>query len=185
MAYRKASRFLVIALLWVASAAVAATADVPPSSGPAPFIREWRAKMPIGEARLLPFSGSAFKIDRRPISAAQLDALDAHLLPVLAAELKSMGSPNPPSGYFRQYAAARSGRHRLILVHGYFRGPGPDIDWKRKLVDPSGGGDNFWDAVYIVERHRFVKLKRVGDAVRHAVMFQGVAATPASPRPAA
>jgi hypothetical protein len=142
---------------------------------PAPFVREWRAVMSSGEAKLLPYAGSAFKIERRRISAAQLDALETLLLPLLAAELKSMGSRNPPSTYFRQYAAARSGKHHVILVHGYLRDTGHSVDWTRKPVDASEGADSFWDAVYVVERHRFAKLKRAGDAARRTVIFQGAA----------
>jgi hypothetical protein len=158
-----------------ATAATAAAADVSPSNEPAPFVREWRAVMSSGEAKLLPYAGSAFKIERRRISAAQLDALEALLLPMLAAELKSMGSRNPPSSYFRQYAAARSGKHQLILVHGYLRDAGHSTDWTRKPVDASDGGESFWDAVYVVKRRQFAKLKRDGDAVRHTVIFQGAA----------
>jgi hypothetical protein len=156
-------------------ATTAAAAGVSPSDEPAPFVREWRAVMTAGEAKLLPYAGPAFKIERRRITAAQLDALETLLLPTLAAELKSMGSRNPPSGYFRQYAAARSGRHQLILVHGYLRDTGHSTDWTRKPADASDGGESFWDAVYVVKRHRFAKLKRGGDAVRHAVIFQGAA----------
>jgi hypothetical protein len=161
-------------LVWVAPLAMGATGSA--SQGPAPFVREWRTVMTRGEAKLLPFGGSSFEIERRRITGAQLDELEARLLPLLAAELKSMGSPNPPAGYFRQYAAARSGSHHLILVHGFLRGPGPHIDRRPKLVEETDGGDNFWDAAYIVERHRFAKLKRDGDAVRHSVIFQGAAA---------
>jgi len=160
-----------------ATAATAAAADVWPANEPAPFVREWRAVMTSGEAKLLPYAGSAFKIERRRISAAQLDALEALLLPMLAAELKSMGSRNPPSSYFRQYAAARSGKHQLILVHGYLRDAGHSTDWTRKPVDASDGGESFWDAVYVVKRHQFAKLKRDGDAVRHTLIFQGAART--------
>jgi hypothetical protein len=128
--------------------------------------------MSSGEARLLPYAGGAFKIERRPIPAAQLDALEARLLPILAAQLKSMGSRNSPSGYFRQYAAARSGKHQLILVHGYSRDTGHSIDWTRKPVDASDVGDRFWDAVYLVKRRRFVRLKEEGETVRRAVIFQ-------------
>ena len=158
-----------------ASAEVAATADVSSPNEPAPFVREWRAVMTNVEAKLLPYAGSAFKIERRRISAAQLDTLETVLLPLLAAELKSMGSRNPPSSYFRQYAAARSGSHQVILVHGYLRDTGHSIDWTRKPVDAGEGAENFWDAVYIVARHKFAKLKRSGDAVRHTVIFQGAA----------
>jgi hypothetical protein len=157
------------------AAATAAAADVSPSNAPAPFVREWRAVMTSGEAKLLPYAGSAFKIERRGISPAQLDALETLLLPVLAAQLKSMGSRNPPSSYFRQYAAARSGRHQVILVHGYLRDTGYATDWRRKPADAHDAELNFWDAVYIVKRHRFAKLKREGDAVRHTVIFQGAA----------
>jgi hypothetical protein len=173
-------RRLLMQVLLVAGAATAATAaaaDVWPSNAPAPFVREWRAVMSSGEAKLLPYAGSAFKIERRDITTAQLDALEALLLPVLAAQLKSMGSRNPPSSYFRQYAAARSGRHQVILVHGYLRDTGYATDWRRKPVDAHDGELNFWDAVYIVKRHRFAKLKRDGDAVRHTVIFQGAART--------
>lgn len=166
---------LLLAGAAIAAMLAAAAADASPSSAPAPFVREWRAVMSGGEARLLPYAGSAFKIERRRISAAQLDALEALLLPMLAAELKSKGSRNPPSSYFRQYAAARSGKHHVILVHGYLRDTGHSIDWTRKPVDASDGGESFWDAVYIVERHQFAKLKRDGDAVRHTVIFQGAA----------
>jgi hypothetical protein len=158
-----------------AAAAAAAAKDVSPSNAPAPFVREWRAVMSSGEAKLLPYAGSAFKLERRRISAAQLDTLEALLLPMLAAELKRMGSRNPPSSYFRQYAAARSGRHQVILVHGYLRDAGHSIDWTRKPVDASDGAESFWDAVYVVKRHQFAKLKRVGDAVRHTLIFQGAA----------
>jgi hypothetical protein len=156
-----------------ATTATAASADVSPSNAPAPFVREWRAVMTGGEAKLLPYAGSAFKIEQRRISAAQLDTLETLLLPILAARLKSMGSRNPPSSYFRQYAAARSGRHQVILVHGYLRDTGHATDWTRKPVDAHESGLSFWDAVYIVKAHRFAKLKREGDAVRHTVMFQG------------
>jgi hypothetical protein len=158
-----------------ATAARTAAADVSPSSEPAPFVRQWRAVMTNGEARLLPYAGSAFKIERRRISAAELDRLEALLLPMLAAELKSMGSRNPPSSYFRQYAAARSGRHQVILVHGYLRDTGYSTDWTRKPADANDGGGRFWDAVYVVKRHRFAKLKRDGDALKHPVIFQGAA----------
>jgi CubicO group peptidase (beta-lactamase class C family) len=157
------------------TAAAAATADGSPSSEPAPFVREWRAVMSTGEAKLLPYAGSAFKIERRPISATQLDRLEALLLPMLAAELKSKGSRNPPSSYFRQYAAARSGKHQVILVHGYLRDTGHSIDWTRKPVDANNGGQSFWDAVYVVKRHQFAKLKHDGSAVRHTVIFQRAA----------
>jgi hypothetical protein len=156
-------------------ATAATAAAVSPSNEPAPFVREWRAVITSEEAKLLPYAGSSFKVERRRISAAQLDALEALLLPMLAAELKSMGSTNPPSSYFRQYAAARSGKHQLILVHGYLRDAGHSTDWTRKPVDGSEGRGSFWDAVYVVRRHRFAKLKRDGDTVRHAVIFQGAA----------
>jgi hypothetical protein len=158
-----------------AATAAAAAADVSPSNAAAPFVREWRAVMTSGEAKLLPYAGSAFRIERRGISTAQLDALETLLLPVLAAQLKRMGSRNPPSSYFRQYAAARSGRHQVILVHGYLRDTGYATDWRRKPVDAHDAELNFWDAVFIVKRHRFAKLKREGDAVRHTVIFQGAA----------
>jgi hypothetical protein len=171
---------LLTQMLLLAGAATAVTAapaatDVSPSDAPAPFVREWRAVMTSGEAKLLPYAGSALKIERRGISTAQLDALETLLLPMLAAQLKSMGSRNPPSSYFRQYAAARSGRHQLILVHGYLRDTGHATDWTRKPVDAHEGELSFWDAVYVVKRHRFAKLKREGDAVRHTVIFQGAA----------
>jgi hypothetical protein len=150
-------------------------ADMPPADRPAPFVREWRAEMSAGEAKLLPYAGSAFQLERRRISAAELDALEARLLPVLAAALKSLGSRNPPSSYFRQYAAARSGRHQLILVHGFLRDTGYGIDWTRKPDDASYRAGRFWDAVYVVKRRRFVKLKQDGEAVRHAVIFQRAA----------
>jgi hypothetical protein len=162
-------------LLSGAATAAPAAADVSPSNAPAPFVREWRAVMTNREAKLLPYAGSAFKIERRSISTAQLDALETLLLPMLAAQLKSMGSRNPPSSYFRQYAAARSGRHQVILVHGYLRDTGYATDWTRKPVDAPDGELSFWDAVYIVKRHRFAKLKREGDALRHTVIFQGAA----------
>src|ERR1700728_3590539 len=157
--------------------ATAAVADVSPSNEPAPFVREWRAVMTSGEAKLLPYAGSAFKIERRRISAAQLDALEALLLPMLAAELKSMGSRNPPCSYFRQYAAARSGKHQVILVPGYLRDAGPSIECTRKPVDASDGAASCWDAADVVKRHRFAKLKRDGDAARHTLIFQGAART--------
>ena len=155
--------------------AAGATADTSRSAEPAPFVKEWRAVMTTGEAKLLPYAGAGLKIERRRISAAELDALEVRLLPVLAAELKSMGSRNPPSSYFRQYAAARSGRHQVILVHGYLRDTGHSIDWTRKPADAVDGADSFWDAVYVVKRHRFVKLKRDKNAVRHTVIFQRAA----------
>jgi hypothetical protein len=169
--------FFAVWLIFTANscAAAAATADILPSNEPTPFVREWRAVMSTGEAKLLPYAGTAFKIERRRISTAQLDALEARLLPVLAAELKSVGSRNPPSSYFRQYAAARSGKHQLILVHGFLRDTGHSIDWTRKPADAGDRGDRFWDAVYVVKRHRFVKLKRDKDAVRHTVIFQHAA----------
>jgi hypothetical protein len=154
--------------------AATAAADGP-SIEPAPFIREWRSVMSIGEAKLLPYAGSAFRIEPRPISTAQIDTLEAVLLPMLAAQLKRVGSRNPPSSYFRQYAAARSGRHQVILVHGYLRDTGHGIDWRRKPVDAHDAEYGFWDAVYVVRRHRFAKIKREGDAVRHTVIFQGAA----------
>jgi hypothetical protein len=168
-------RLLTRILLLAGAATAAAAADVSPSNAPAPFVREWRAVMTHGEANLLPYAGSAFRIERRSISAAQLDALETLLLPMLAAQLKSMGSKNPPSGYFRQYAAARSGRHQVILVHGYLRDTGYATDWRRKPADAHEGALSFWDAVYIVKRHRFAKLKREGEAARHTVIFQGAA----------
>jgi len=169
-------RLLALMLLLADAVHAASPQSLRPSSNePASFVREWRAVMTSGEAKLLPYAGSAFKIERRRITAAQLDALEALLLPMLAAELKSMGSRNPPSSYFRQYAAARSGKHQVILVHGYLRDAGHSTDWTRKPVDASDGGANFWDAVYVVKRHQFAKLKRDGDAVRHTVIFQGAA----------
>lgn len=162
-------------LLAASTAATAQAAAVLPSDQPAPFIREWRAVMTDGEAQLLPYAGSAFRIERRRISPAQLDALEALLLPMLAAQLKSMGSRYPPSSYFRQYAAARSGGHPVILVHGYLRDAGHGTDWARKPADAGGGGERFWDAVYVVKRHRFARLKRDGDAVAHTLIFQGAA----------
>src|SRR5579859_1835417 len=139
------------------SSAAAGGSELPPK-GPPPFVKEWRAVMSSEEARLLPYAGAAFKVERKKIAGAQLDALEARLLPALAARLKSVGAPDPPSRYFRQYAAARAGKHRLILVHGYLRDAGYSTDWTRKPSDASDGRVHFWDAVYIVERHQFLKL---------------------------
>jgi hypothetical protein len=164
-----------IAILLALPMAGAATAVASPSNEPAPFVREWRAILTGGEAKLLPYAGPSFRLERRRIGAAQLDALEALLLPLLASELKSVGSTDPPSGYFRQYAAAVSGKYHVILVHGFLRDAGHGIDWARKPVDASERIASFWDAVYIVERHRFARMRRNGDAVRHSVIFQGVA----------
>jgi len=173
-------RFLGPMLLLTGSALAALAARAAPAAAaspdePAPFIRDWRAVMTAGEASLLPYAASGLKIEPRHISTAQIDALEALLLPVLAAQLKRIGSRNPPSSYFRQYAAARSGRHLVILVHGYLRDTGHGTDWTRKPADAHGGEGSFWDAVYVVSRHRFARLKKDGGAVRRAVIFQGAA----------
>jgi hypothetical protein len=164
---------LLLAGAWIPAAAQAAAGS--PSSEPAPFVREWRAVMTGGEAKLLPYAGSGFRVERRRITTVQLDALEALLLPMLAAQLKMMGSRYPPSSYFRQYAAARSGRHEVILVHGYLRDTGYSTDWMRKPLDARDGGARFWDAVYVVKRHRFAKLKRDGDTGRRTLIFPGAA----------
>jgi hypothetical protein len=166
---------IVIAILLAASLVGVATAAASPSNEPAPFVREWRAVLTGGEAKLLPYAGSSFRIERRHIGAAELDALEALLLPALASELKRVGSTDPPSSYFRQYAAAVSGKYHLILVHGFLRDTGHGIDWTRNPVRAIDGRAGFWDAVYIVERHRFAKMRRNGDPLRHSVIFQGLA----------
>lgn len=145
----------------------------PLRNGPVPFIREWRVVMSREEAGLLPYAGVEFTVERRQIGAAQLDALDALLLPPLAARLTNAGAPDPPSSYFRQYAAARAGKYHLILVHGVLRDAGHSTDWTHKPADASDGRVHFWDAVYIVERHRLVKLKQKGDRSAHVIMIQG------------
>jgi hypothetical protein len=170
---RISSSLIAILLAW--SMAGVATAAASPSNEPAPFVREWRAVLTGGEAKLLPYAGSSFRIERRHIGAAELDALEALLLPALAAELKRVGSRDPPCGFFRQYAAAVSGKYHLILVHGFLRDTGHGIDWTRKPVGATDARASFWDAVYIVERHRLAKMRRKGDTVRHPVIFQGVA----------
>jgi len=162
-------------IMWLAIVTSLAPGAVDSDYAPnwsAPFIREWRGAMSIGEARLLPYAGVSFKPERRHIGAAQLDALEARLLPVLAARLKSVGSKDPPSSYFRQYVAARSGNSRVILVHGYLRDTGHGTDWTRKLEHSGDGRVHFWDAVYIVRRRRFVELKQEGDPSPHVVMIQ-------------
>jgi len=155
--------------------AVAFPSNASPSNETAPFVRAWRAVLTGEEAKLLPYAGPSFRIERRHIGAAELDALEVLLLPTLASELKSVGSRHPPSSYFRQYAAAVSAKYHVILVHGFLRDAGHGIDWAHKPVDASDGRASFWDAVYIVERHRFAKMRRNGDAVRHSVIIQGVA----------
>jgi len=152
-----------------------ATAVASPSNEPAPFVRDWRAVLTGEEAKLLPYAGPSFRLERRRLGAAQLDALEALLLPTLASELKKVGSRDPPSSYFRQYAAAVSGKYHVILVHGFLRDTGHGIDWARRPVDAGDRIARFWDAVYIVERHRFARMRRNRDAVRHSVILQGVA----------
>lgn len=168
---RVSSLIAILLALFMGRGAAAAS----PSSEPAPFIREWRAVLTVQEAKLLPYAGTSFRVERRHIRAAELDALEIRLLPVLTSELKSAGSTNPPSSYFRQYAAAVSGKYHVILVHGYLRDAGHGIDWTHKPVDANDRIASFWDAVYIVERHRFARMRRNRDAARHSVILQGVA----------
>ena len=164
-----------IGILPALSMAGIAAAVASPSDAPEPFVREWRAVLTGEEAKLLPYAGPSFRIERRHIRAAELDAIEALLLPALASELKSAGCSNPPSSYFRQYAAAVSGRYHVILVHGFLRDAGHGVDWARKPVDANDRTASFWDAVYIVERHRFARMRRSPKAVRHSVILQGVA----------
>jgi hypothetical protein len=165
---------ILLALSMVGAATAVASPNASPSNETAPFVRAWRAVLTGEEAKLLPYAGSSFRIERRHIGAAELDAIEALLLPALAFELKSAGSTDRPSSYFRQYAAAVAGKYHVILVHGFLRDAGHGIDWAHKPVDASVRA-SFWDAVYIVERHRFAKMRRNGDAVRHSVIIQGVA----------
>ena len=130
--------------------------------------------MTSGEAKLLPYAGLAFKIEQRRISTAQLDTLEISFAdprgPTEKHGFEESAVELFPTIRRRAFGKA-SGDPRARVSSR----PGHATDWTRKPVDAHEGELTFWDVVYVVKTHRFAKLKREGDAVRHTVTIQGAA----------
>ena len=114
------------------------------------------------------------KPSTRRISEAQLDELEATLLPLLRDDLVSAGSKLRAQEYYRQYAAADWKEHRMIYVIGFHErsGAADSTYWKSKPVIVNDGGAAYWCAVYIQDAQRFVRMQQEGLPVR-TVLFNG------------
>jgi len=173
-----------VGFVWALLLVVAGAAAGSPMSASSPvlqpFVPDWRVVLTGEAARDMSWMKPGWTLDRREISTSELDALEQNLLPALAADLHDEGSSARPCDYYRQYAAARWNRYHVILIHGFHRsyldsfamtGEGGDR-WKHHAVEVTDGGDHFWDAVYVVELHRFTQMKKHVGPPR-TVVFHG------------
>jgi hypothetical protein len=151
---------------------------VPIAGLPQPFVQSWRTVLKGKGAQEMPLRDEWWRLEDRSIDDAELNRLERVLLPRLAADLKDEGSSHRPSDFYREYAAARCKQHHIILVHGFHE---EILDstvlrklWTLEPIDVRDGGSDYWDALYVVELHRFVKLNVVGRRLR-TVAFHGYA----------
>jgi hypothetical protein len=138
----------------------------------------------LGEGRALGFKPvwPNLAADSREITGAEVDALEAVLLPGYLAAVRQGTRGDVPHAYYRQYAAATYDGEPAIFVNGihelYFSGTGKHVeDWQRVPIENGGGGHLYWYGVYLQGRHEFVPLQAVN--LRHpehvgAVRFHGV-----------
>jgi hypothetical protein len=167
------SRFFVAilpALLMPMWAAAGDTWDVVRSESLPPFVKEWRVVLKDSEAQGLQPDIRGWTLEN------ELDAVEAMLLPKLAADLEAVGASALPCDYYRQYAAGRSRQYHLLFIRGFRRSHlSADADgWRHAAVEVSDGGSSYWDAIYIVELHRFAKMK-TQERRALTVAFHGVA----------
>jgi hypothetical protein len=104
-------------------------------------------------------------------SASDLDTLERTLDPLLAADLKSEGSPLLSSQYYRQYAAVRWDGYFVIYVNG-FQKEEPAPHWKKQVVKVSGGGPGYWCAYYVKDTQKFAPVRNQDQPPR-TVAFHG------------
>ena len=175
---RHSALVLCTACAFASAYAMGASPAEPTAGSPLPFVQGWRTVLTGNGAQEMALSDESWRLEDRVIGDAELNELERVLLPRLAADLKDEGSSHRPSEFYRQYAAARWKHYHIILVHGFYK---EDLKtavlgdlWMRELIDASDGGSDYWDAVYVVELHRFMKMNEVGRPLR-TVAFHGYA----------
>jgi hypothetical protein len=121
--------------------------------------------------------GGASTTTGRALTPIDIGRLERQLAPLLAADLRNVGSSAVPRQYYRQYATGRLGQRPAIFVNGFYESyllsAGDVTNWRRSAVAVSDGGDSLWCAVYIQETGEFVKFK--GHHFDTHVWFHGLA----------
>jgi hypothetical protein len=106
-----------------------------------------------------------------------IDRVERTLAPLLAADLKNIGSNALVREYYRQYATGYLDHRRAIFVNGFHESQLSSLAdrslWLRTAVSASDGGDSYWCAIYIEDTGQFVKFK--GNHLDTHVWFHGLA----------
>jgi hypothetical protein len=102
--------------------------------------------------------------------------LEQELAPLLAGDLKQVGSDASPRQYYRQYAAGKLETRDAIVINGFhesYLSSVKDANWREGVVRVSDGGERYWCAIYIkgLKTH-FVTYKKEGHDMH--VRFNGL-----------
>ena len=164
---------LVAQLVLPAVTSRSAAASSAPDHG-SPMNRKWRVVLTGAAAnKLVDYCGSLGGVNGSwSPSGSDLDTLERILDPLLAADLKSEGSPLLASQYYRQYAAVRWDGHFLIYVNGFEKEDPLPPHWKKQLVKVSGGGSGYWCAYYVNDTKKFAPIRSPNGPPR-TVAFHG------------
>jgi hypothetical protein len=121
--------------------------------------------------------GAGADAKERTAGPAEIKILEEELAPLLADDLKNIGSTVTPHEYYRQYAPVVFQGVDAVVVNGFheaYLSGELEKSWRHRTVSVADGGEHFWCAIYIpgVKDH-FVTYQKPGGVTTH-VMFHGL-----------